>query len=321
MKPAKKPEKIAETLNKNLERLMPVVTPTGVILGFLFPGVFIWFRPFVPWFFALMTLSGALKLQARQLGNSMRNPIPILLYFVSAHALMPLLVLFVAGIIFRGDPDTIVGYVLFYASPAAVTAFIWVTIFRGDLALALALILLDTLLAPLVMPGTVSLLLGTKVSLDMTGMALSLVIMVVLPTIIGITTNETSRGKIPALLCPYLNPISKLLIVLVMAANASAVSPHVHLNNIKVWLILFFSICFSIMSFLMAKLTSVFARLVLQKRISLFFVTGLRNTVAASTIAITYFPEAAAQPAIFGIMFQQVMAAFMGKFLIRQKNK
>ena len=321
MKHTWKPKEIAEALNRQLERLMPVISPTGVVLGFLFPGVFNQLRPFVPWIFSLMTLSGALKLQARELGNSVRNPVPVLLYFVSAHVFMPFLVFFLAGIIFRGESDTIAGFVLLYASPAAVTAFIWVTIFRGDLALALALILLDTLVAPLVMPGTVFLLLGTKVVLDMTGIALSLALMVVLPTIVGVTANEISRGKIPALLCPCLNPLSKLLIILLLAANVSAVAPHVHLNSSTVWLILFFCIFFSIMGFVLAKLTGILARLNPRKKTSLFFIAGLRNTVAASTIAIAYFPEAAAQPAIFGIMFQQVMAVFMGKFLLRPEKQ
>jgi predicted Na+-dependent transporter len=313
-----KPREIAGALNARLERLMPLVTPSGVALGFLFPGVFIILRPFIAWFFALMTLSGALKLRARELGAALRSPLPILIYFLSAHAAMPLIVLFFSRLVFRGDTDTVAGYVLLFSSPTAVSGFIWVSIFRGDPTLALALILLDTLAAPLVMPGTVSLLLGTTVSLDMTGMALSLLVMVVLPTVVGVAANETSGGKVPALLSPYLNPLSKICLALVISANAAAVAPQVRLDNPRVWLIAALCVCFSSLSFFSAKLTGILARLTPEKRVSLLFTAGLRNTVAATTIAIEYFPAAAAQPAILGIMFQQVMAALMGKLLLRR---
>jgi predicted Na+-dependent transporter len=82
---------------------------------------------------------------------------------------------------------------------------------------------LDTIAAPFLVPGTLSLLCGAKVALDMTGMAVSLVLIVVIPTILGVAINEASRGKIPARISPYFNPFSKICLMLVIAANASAV--------------------------------------------------------------------------------------------------
>jgi hypothetical protein len=45
-----------DKINKTLNRLMPLVASSGVVLGFLLPGVFIHLRPFVPWLFGLITL-------------------------------------------------------------------------------------------------------------------------------------------------------------------------------------------------------------------------------------------------------------------------
>jgi predicted Na+-dependent transporter len=300
---------------------MPLISPFGIALGFLFSDVFIHFRHLIPWIFALMTLPGAMKLEARELGKSLCKPVPVLAYFVSAHAIMPLLAFFLAGIVFRNDSDTVAGYVLLYASPSGITAFIWVGIFKGNLGLALALILLDTIAAPLVMPGTVFLLLRTRVSLDIMGMALSLLLMIVLPTIVGVASNEATKGKAPAILCPYLDPLAKLLIILVMAANVSAVAPQIDLKSSKVWIIAIACAGFSVLGFVLAKITGIFTRLDFQRKTSLFFTTGLRNSVAASTIAIAYFPEAAAQPALMMIMFQQVMASLMGKLMLGKKTE
>ncbi|MDR3138733.1 MAG: bile acid:sodium symporter family protein [Treponema sp.] len=304
-------------LNGQLERIMPVLTPAGVFLGFLFPQVFIYLRPLVSWLFAVMTLSGALKLRARELGMALRRPLPILLFFLASHILLPLAVLVISGLLFSGDSDTISGYILVYAAPTAVSGFIWTSIYRGDAALTLAIILLDTLVAPALVPGTVSLLLGTKSALDMTGIAVSVILMVVVPTIIGVTVNEASRGKIPRLVVPYLNPAAKACIILVIAANASAVAPQVHLEDPKVWAIGALCLGFAALGYLFAKLICILGRLNPEKRVSIFFAVGLRNISAATTIAIEFFPEAAALPAILGIVFQQTMAAVMGKLLMR----
>ncbi|MDR3335277.1 MAG: bile acid:sodium symporter family protein [Treponema sp.] len=314
----KKLPEIASALNIRLEQFMPVLTPTGVILGFLLPQLFIQLRPLVPWLFALMTLSGALKLRTKDLVQAVRYPIPIVLFFLCAHLIIPLIVLLTCTLIFRGDSDTISGYMLLFSVPTAVSGFIWVSIFRGDGALTLAIILLDTLVAPLVVPGTLSLFLGTKITLDISGMAVSLILMVVAPTIIGVLVNEGSQEKIPPVVSPYLNPLAKVCVVLVIAANTSPVAPRIHLDTPKVWIIAVLCILFSVLGYVCSRLTGIVARLNPEKKVSLFFTIGMRNISAATTIAIDFFPEAAAFPALLGIVFQQTIAAIMGRLLLRK---
>jgi predicted Na+-dependent transporter len=192
--------------------------------------------------------------------------------------------------------------------------------YKGDNALALALILIATLAAPLVVPGTMSLLLGTKVALDMTGIAISLVMMVVVPTIIGVTANEISRGKAPQIISPYLNPLAKVCLILVIAANASAVAPKVRFDDPKVYLIAGVCILLAVIGYFLSRLIGIVCRLSPEKKVTIFFSSGLRNISAATTIAIEFFPEAAALPALLGIVFQQTMAAFMGKLMLRKQD-
>ncbi|MDR2518788.1 MAG: bile acid:sodium symporter family protein [Spirochaetaceae bacterium] len=311
----------AESFNLRLERLMPVMTPVGVLLGFAFPLAFIRLRPFIPWLFSAMTLSGALKLRLRDLGRALADPFPLILFFVSAHVIIPLLVFLPCSLVFRNDPDTVSGYVLLFSVPTAVSGFIWVSIYRGDGALALALIFLDTLLTPLVVPGTVSALLGTAVALDIGGVAFSLMGMVVLPTITGVAAHEISRGKIPPAVTPYLNPFSKFCIVLVIGANASAVAPRVDPADPKVWVIALLSVVFAAFGYGFSRLAGIAAGLAPEKRTTLFFAAGLRNLSAATTIAIEYFPATAALPALLGIVFQQTLAAVMGRVCLSGHRK
>ena len=309
----------ADAINKHLERLMPVLTPAGIILGFLLPGTFIHLRPYVPWLFGIITLAGALKLRVGEFGSTLRSPLPIAAFFISTHVLMPLGAMFASSCLFGNSPDTVAGFVLLFSGPAGVSSFIWVTMFRGDKALCLSLILLDTVLAPLVVPGTISLLMGANVTMDMTGIALSLIMMIVVPTIIGITLNETSRGSIPHVICPYLNPVSKICLTLVVAANASPVARIIHISDPMVWQIATACVVLSTIGFVLSKLTAITIRCNREKNVSLFFTGGLRNISAVSTIAVTFFPEAAALPALLGIVFQQTLSAIMGNLFIKDK--
>ena len=300
--------------------MLPVTTPLGVVLGFTLPGVFIHLRPFVPWLFAVMTFSGALKLRAREFGETIRSPVPIILFFLTARILMPTIAMFFSSLFFA-DTDVVAGYVLLLSGPTAVSGFIWVSIYRGDKALCLTLILLDTLLAPLVVPGSVSILMGSKIAMDITGIAISLLLMIVVPTIMGVTVNETSRGKVPSYICPFLDPVSKICLMLVIAANASPIAPRVQFGDPHVWKAAAVCIALTVTSFSLAKLVSVIGKCSTEKSVTLLFSVGLRNFSSVTTIALAFFPEAAVLPALMGIVFQQSVSALMAKVFTKTSRR
>jgi len=296
---------------------MPVLTPISIALGFAFFGAFIHLRPYVSWLFGIMTFSGALKLRAAEFGATIRRPKAIFLFLAATHIVMPLIALFAASLGFA-NTDIVSGFVLLFSGPTAVSGFIWVTMFRGDKALCLTLILLDTILAPLVVPGSVLLLMGAKTAIDMSGIAFSLFMMVVVPVILGVTVNEASKGKIPSLVCPYLNPLSKICLMLVIAANTSAIAPKVRLSDPVVWKVALFCILLSCAGFVITKLAALAGKCGGEKGVTLFFSGGLRNISAVTTISVAFFPEAAALPALLGVVFQQTISAIMGKLLIQK---
>ena len=314
-----KTENVLRNINSFLERMIPVTTPLGIALGLFLPGVFIYLRPFVPLLFGLMTFSGALKLKAAELGAAVRSPAPILLFFAAAHVLMPLAAMLVSSLFFE-QTDVVTGFALLFSGPTAVSGFIWASILKGDMALCLTLILIDTLLAPLVVPGTVSVLMGAKITMDMSGIALSLLLMVVIPTIIGVAVNETSRGKIPAVICPWLDPVSKICLILVIAANASAVASWIRFNDPLIWKTAFFVVILTVSGFLLVKLVSVIGKCRSPKDITMIVSGGLRNNSAVMTIAVTFFPEAAVLPTLLSIVFQQTIMAVMGKIFAKKIN-
>lgn len=306
-------------INRCLDRLIPITTPAAVFLGLFLPDTFIHLRPFVIWLFGVITFSGALKLTAGELGAAVRSPAPILLFFFTSHVLMPLAAFSSSSLIFT-DPDIITGFVLLFAGPTAVSGFIWVAIFKGDKALSLTLILLNTLVAPFVVPATILILMGAKVSMDMGGIIVSLLFMVVVPTIIGVAINEAAKGKVSRVVCPGLDPFAKICLMLVIAANSSIIAPIIRFNDPLVWIIALLCILLTTTGFLLAKFNGIVGKFGEQKGISLILAGGLRNNSAVMTIAVTFFPEVTVLPALLSIIFQQTIAAIMGKLIIKKNN-
>jgi len=311
---------VFQYINRSLERFIPMTTPLCIVLGILLPSVFIHFRPYVSWLFGIMTFSGALKLRAAEFGETIRRPAPILLFFVSSHLLMPLAAMLVTSLFFTNQ-DIIAGFVLLFSGPTAVSGFIWVSIFKGDKALCLTLILLDTILAPIVVPGTVSILMGAKTTMDMSGIAISLLFMVVVPTIIGVALNEASRQRMPVIVSPYLDPFAKICLMLVIAANAAAVAPGVRLNDPLIWKAALIVIVLTVAGFAIIKLVSVIGKCRDERGITMIVSGGLRNNSAVMTIAVAFFPETAVLPTLLSIVFQQTIAALMGKLLVGKPRK
>jgi len=315
-------QKITDFLIKTnnwLGRLIPVTTPLGIVMGFLFPRFFIHLRPYVTWLFAMMTFSGALKLRASELTNAVRKPAPIFIFFAASHVVMPLAALLSSSIVFD-NADVISGFVLLFAGPTAVSGFIWVMIFKGDKALGLTLILLDTMLAPLLVPGTISVLMGAKIAMDMSGIAVSLFFMVVLPTIIGVTLNETSKGKVSAVLCPSFDPFAKICLILVIAANASAVAPSIQFGDPLLWKAAILCIALTVASFFLAMFYGAAGKFGDEKSVSLIIAGGLRNNSAVMTIAVIFFPKDAVLPTLLSILFQQTIMAIIGRTLIKKNG-
>lgn len=119
----------------------------------------------------------------------------------------------------------ITGLILAASIPTGVSTFVWVSMYKGNIALTLSIILIDTMLAPFLVPGILSLLVGTDVQLDVYDMMSSLFWMIVVPSLIGMILNEWSKGAIAPVWGPRLNPFSKLTMAAIVAINGSVVAP------------------------------------------------------------------------------------------------
>ncbi|PIC82630.1 bile acid:sodium symporter family protein [Sporosarcina sp. P1] len=300
------------SLNIFLQRWIAILTPLSLVFGVLFHQVGEQLLFIVSWLFAFMTFVGSLGMNVKEVRMVRKYPAVVLASITFLHIVMPAWAYFLSIIFFDNHLLT-VGFVLAVAIPTGVTSVIWVTISKGNLPLCLSIILIDTLLAPIILPAILYFVVGESVTIDTMSLILNLLWMIVLPTILGITLNELSKGSVQKKWGPRLAPFSKLSLFAIIAINSSAVAPYVQKVSFElagvIALVLFIA--------LTGYASALWIGHVLWKdpviATTFMFVGGMRNIATGVVIATTFFPAKVVMPIVFGMLFQQVLASVYNK--------
>lgn len=310
-----------QTLNKRLEKMMPFITPTSVVIGVLFSPFLKDYTALVPWIFAFITFSGSLSSNFTSLKKVVLHPFPLILALLVLHIVMPVWAYGIGHLIFGDDKLTITGLILGVVIPTGVSSFMWVSIYKGNIGLALSVILIDTMLSPFIVPSSLSILVGEKVEMDIKNMMIGLFFMIVVPSLIGMMLNHLSKGKVKDSLGVPLSPFSKIALALVVAINSSYVAPFLKQINVKLIIIivtvLFIAFCGYAFAWFIAKYLTKDR----DTTITLLFTAGMRNISAGAVIAIQFFPSPVAIPVVVGMLFQQILASFFGMLFSRREAR
>lgn len=310
---------MVQSLNKFIQRWMPVLTPLSLVIGVLLEKIGTHFLFLVPLLFAVMTFISSLNLKFRDIKVFKQYPKTILFMIAFLHILMPLWAFFLAELIFD-DRLLTIGFLISVAVPTGVTSVIWVTISKGNLPLSLAIILIDTLLAPILMPLILHLVVGESISLNTSALIFDLIWMIVLPSILGILVNEWTKGKLFEQYGKPMSLISKICLFAIIMINSSAIAPYVKTIDLElakvIAVVLFLAVSGYVFSLLLGRL---FWKSEADQA-TFVFNGGMRNIAVGVVIATTYFPSKVAMPVVFGMLFQQVLASIFYK-IIQKKSE
>ncbi|MGN7477509.1 bile acid:sodium symporter family protein [Solibacillus silvestris] len=305
---------MVQQLNQFIQRWMPVLTPLSLIIGVFLEKIGIHLLFLVPVLFAIMTFISSLSLKFRDIKIFKQYPKTILFVIAFLHILMPLWAFFLAELVFD-DRLLTIGFLISVVVPTGVTSVIWVTISKGNLPLCLAIILIDTLLAPILMPLILHIVVGETIQLDTTSLIFDLIWMIVLPSLLGIVVNEWTKGKLLEQFGKPFSLISKLCLFAIIMINSSAIAPYVRDINIElakvIAVVLFLAISGYVLSLILSRL---FWKSKADQA-TFIFNGGMRNIAVGVVIATTYFPSKVAMPVVFGMLFQQVLASIFYKII------
>jgi BASS family bile acid:Na+ symporter len=128
------------------------------------------------------------QLSVKNFADVIRMPRGVLIGIVCQFTIMPFVGITVAKI-FGFPPEIAAGIILVGSSPSGLASNVMSFIAKANLALSVTLTAVATLLAPLMTPLLMKFLAGQYVPIDFWGMMLSIVNIVILPIVAGLTFN------------------------------------------------------------------------------------------------------------------------------------
>lgn len=307
--------------NQFIEKWMFLVTPCCLALGVLFPSVAGLGVPYVPVVFAFMTFIGGLKSSFRDMAEVFRKPLPLVLSFLTLHVVLPAAAYGIGHLLFPDNMNIVTGVVLEFAVPAAVVSLMWVSIYHGNSSLSLSLVIIDTLLAPFIIPLTLHILVGSNVTIDASEMMLELLFMIALPALAAMLLNQFSKGRVKETWPSRLAPFSKLCLIFVVTSNSSEVAPYIRHMNAERFMVAGCILMLAASGYLIGWLLAALFKQNGPITVSMIYGSGMRNISAGAVIAAAYFPAEVVFPVMIGTLFQQILAALFGVLVSKKLKK
>ena len=309
-----------EKLDAFLGKQMAVLIVAFVLVGITFPDIFSPINDYTMALFAFMTFANSLGGGFREMADVARRPLPVVVIFAILHVVMPLLALAAGKLLFPEAPLFTTGLVLEYAIPTGVASLLWVSIGRGNTSMCLSVVLLDTLLAPFVIPLTLRVLLGSVVEMDTASMVGNLMIMVAIPALLAMTLFQMTQGRVAATVKPRLAPFAKLTMLVLVLANATGCAPF--LRDITPTLVKLICAVFALclLGFFLGYQAARLLKADFPTAVTMSLNSGIRNIAAGSVLAIAYFPGDVLFPVAFSPLFLQATTAVIVKILHATKT-
>lgn len=305
-----------EKINRMLEKRLPFITPICVLSGITFLSFLHSFAFLVPWIFACITFSSSLGLKIIDIGNTFKKPTPIFVCLLIIQGIMPLLAFGIGSFFFADNIYLITGLLLAFVIPTGIVSLMWVSIHKGNNAISLTIILVNTMLSPFLVPLTLKLFIGTEVSLNTFGLMAGLFWMIVIPSVMGIMFHHF-KPKRSEVMKKTLAPFSKLGLLVVILINSSVISPYFTKIDMQFIKLIFVLVFLAIVGYGLGLLAANLFKWDREMAISLAYNSGLRNNGVGAALAITYFPPQVTLPIIVAILFQQILAASFGNFITK----
>ena len=298
-----------------ISRHIQVICPACMILSVLFPQVLLPVRPYVGILLALLTFQGSLGNTFANLARAFRHPAPMLAVLLVTSVVLPLVLWPVANLLFGFDQAILTGLALQPCVPLGISCVMWVSLFDGDVSLALATLLVGTLVSPVTIPLMMQVLLGATVRVDVLGMMRDMALMVALPAFLGTLLNERTHGWAKEQLNPRVTPASRIVFLLIISANASGVARYVWELDPVLLAVVGYVFAFTFGGFVVGFALARLMRQPLDRLVSMVFLCGVRNISAGAVLASMYFPGLAVFPVVCGTLVQQTTAGIVGTWV------
>ena len=300
--------KFLKLISSNLALLTLMVA----VAAYIHPDVFLIFEHVFLWFFAATMFSLGVVLDPNELKQVRHQPKQIGLGLSTQYTVMPLLGAIAAYS--SGLPNEIaLGLIIVACAPGAMASNVVVYLAGGALAYSIALTTVATLISPLLTPLLVEWLGGALLPIPFWPMVQTIILIVVLPLILGMTVKRLLGDK-TQIMTDIAPAIAVLSIVIICSYAVAANQARIADMGMQLFLIV---VMVNLIGYLagwqLAKLYGFEKKL----QIALSIEIGMQNAGLGVALALKHFPAATALPgaifAVWCILTAAGMTAYLRK--------
>ena len=300
-----------------LSEYMGVLVLAAALLALIFPNVLQQIRPtFINYLLGVVMFGMGLTLNLTDFKIVFSRPKDVITGCLAQFTIMPLLA-WVLATVFRLDEALALGVVLVGCCPGGTASNVITYLAKGDLALSVGMTAVSTLLAPLLTPLLTWALAGKTVDVDVAGMLLSILWVVILPIVVGLTVKWI-WPKFTEKATDYLPAVSSIAIALIVAivigANASKLMAG---GLVIVVVVVLHNLCGLSLGYLIGRVLGLSE----PKKRAISIEVGMQNSGLASSLATIHFaayPLATIPGAIFSVWHN--ISGAMVAYLYRKNN-
>lgn len=203
-----------------ISKLMLVWVLLAGVAGYFYPSTLVWMKPHLEWLFALTMLGIGMVTDPADFRPMVTKPRLVGLGMIAQFGIMPLAAFLVAKFL-KLPPDLALGLILAGAAPDAMAAGVISYAAHADVAYAIALTSVSTLIAPVVTPAFTYIFGHVYIKIPFLPMMASIIKMVIAPLCAGLVLKHYFNSGIkkieaffPALSTVFIACICGLVVAL-----------------------------------------------------------------------------------------------------------
>ncbi|MDU5229358.1 MAG: bile acid:sodium symporter family protein [Anaerococcus sp.] len=214
------------TISQKISKNIGIIIIVFSLIAYFSPQYFSWMTSYTTIFLAIAMFGMGTSIDTRDFKKIIKNPKELLIGSLAQFTIMPLLAWLLA-ITFHVNKDIALGIILVGSCPGGTASNVITHIAGGDVSMSVSMTILSTLLAPIVTPALVYLLAGRWVDVSIIAMFKSVVKVILLPVLLGISIkkiNPTAVSKSKDVF-PLISSLAIILIISgIIGANADKIA-------------------------------------------------------------------------------------------------
>lgn len=214
------------TISQKISKNIGIIIIVFSLIAYFSPQYFSWMTSYTTIFLAIAMFGMGTSIDTRDFKKIIKNLKEVLIGSLTQFTIMPLLAWLLA-ITFHVNKDIALGIILVGSCPGGTASNVITHIAGGDVSMSVSMTILSTLLAPIVTPALVYLLAGKWVDVSIIAMFKSVVKVILLPVLLGISIkkiNPTAVSKSKDVF-PLISSLAIILIISgIIGANADKIA-------------------------------------------------------------------------------------------------